>query len=269
MGSGSFGARLGAFMAVAVFIAALSAVVLWTREEARRLDEAVTSQVGFVLSEAKASLEVQLNLGLALGDLPQVEGLLARASASLPGIRSVAVLDENGAVLFSTNTVEVGETLPVGQAEAAGGAAGRVSGLWSDEQGEERIYGVGLATSFDTAAGSVLVRMPAGAMAEPIRHYALTLALGGVLAAVVAGLLGWLAGLWLARGPRRALAGLAAVLEGLDERAHAAEPATLSAAAGPAGTLGLPAADFVEAVRSRLSILDRAEREVARLDELA
>ncbi|PWC37538.1 hypothetical protein [Azospirillum sp. TSO35-2] len=267
MGSGSFGARLAAFVAVAVLVAALSAVVLWTREQARRLDEAVTSQVDFVLSEAKASLEVQLNLGLALEDLPRVDGLLTRARAALPGIQSVAVLDEAGTVLFSTNAVEVGERPPIGHAANASGSAA-VTGFWSEGQGAERVYGVGLATSFDTVAGSVLLRMPAGAMAEPMRHYALTLAIGAVLVALPLALLAWLAGLWLARRPRRALSDLAAALEGLGEGAGpSGTPA--AAAAGAARTLGLPADAFADAVRRRLDILDGAEREVARLDELA
>ncbi|MFP5512465.1 MAG: hypothetical protein ACLGJC_05220 [Alphaproteobacteria bacterium] len=263
MGSGSFGARLAAFVAVAVFVSALSAVVLWTREQARRLDEAVTSQVGFVLSEAKASLETQLNLGLALGDLPQVDGLLARARAALPGIQSVTVLDETGTVLFSTNAVEVGELLPI---RASVEPDGGVSGFWSEERGDERVYGVGLATSFDTVAGSLLVRMPAGAMAEPMRHYALTLSIGAVLIALPLALLGWLAGLRLAAGPRRSLSDLATTLEGLGEagRIGAELPAP-----SPQQTLGLPAAAFTDAVRRRLTILDKAEREVARLDELA
>ncbi|WP_082108784.1 hypothetical protein [Azospirillum thiophilum] len=281
MGSGSFGARLAAFVAVAVFVAVLSAVVLWTREQTRRLDEAVASQVGFVLSEAKASLETQLNLGLALGDLPQVDALLARASLALPGIQSVTVLDEGGTVLFSTNAVEVGEALPVRQPAGTAGPdgtagnppGGDVSGFWSEERGAERIYGVGLATSFDTVAGAVLVRMPAGVMAEPVRHYALMLAIGGVLIALPVALLGWLAGLWLAGAPRRSLTDLAATLEGLGEgaasRGTALPPPAADAAADPAGALGLPADAFTKAVRRRLTILDEAEREVARLDELA
>lgn len=267
MGSGSFGARLAAFVAVAVFVAGLSAVVLWTREQARRLDEAVTSQVGFVLSEAKTSLETQLNLGLALGDLPQVDTLLARARAALPGIQSVAVLDEAGTILFSTNAVEVGETLPPRPASASDGAEGDISGFWSEERGAERVYGVGLATSFDTAAGSVLVRMPSGAMAEPMRHYALTLSIGAVLIVLPLALVGWFAGLGIAAGPRRSLADLAAALEGLGDGAPVLSAP--SAAPSAAQALGLPAPAFTDAVRRRLTILDEAEREVARLDELA
>lgn len=270
MGSGSFGARLAAFMAVAVFVSALSAVVMWTREQARRLDEAVTSQVGFVLSEAKASLETQLNLGLALGDLPQVDGLLARARVALPGIQSVTVLDETGTVLFSTNAVEVGELLPIRTSVEAnggvGGGVGGVSGFWSEERGDERVYGVGLATSFDTVAGSLLVRIPSGAMDEPMRHYALTLSIGAVLIVLPLALLGWLAGLRLAAGSRRSLSDLAATLEGLGE---AGRIRTELPAQSPHRTLGLPAVAFTDAVRRRLTILDEAEREVARLDELA
>ncbi|CAO3423867.1 hypothetical protein [Azospirillum doebereinerae] len=269
MGSGSFGSRLAALVAVAVFVAALSAVALWTREQARRLDDAVTSQVNFVLSETKAALEVQFNLGLALADLPQVDGLLARARAALPAIRSVAVLDETGTVLFSTNAVEVGEEIG-----ARSAPSDRLDGnpFWSQEHDGERVYGVGLTTSFDTVAGTILLRLPAGAMAEPMRHYALTLSIGALLIAVPIAFFGWLAGLRLARGPRRALADLAVALEGLGDGTGPAralpEPAR-SPGGLLGGSLGLPAGAFAEAVRKRLTILDGAEREVARLDELA
>ncbi|MCG5240241.1 hypothetical protein MCW82_10715 [Azospirillum doebereinerae] len=267
MGSGSFGSRLAALVAVAVFVAALSAVALWTREQARRLDDAVTSQVNFVLSETKAALEVQFNLGLALADLPQVDGLLARARAALPAIRSVAVLDETGTVLFSTNAVEVGEE--IGAPAPSDGPGGNP--FWSQEREGERVYGVGLTTSFDTVAGTILLRLPAGAMAEPMRHYALTLSIGALLIAVPIAFFGWLAGLRLARGPRRALSDLAVALEGLGDNAAARPLPEPSRSPGGllGGSLGLPAGAFAEAVRKRLTILDGAEREVARLDELA
>lgn len=262
MGTGSFGARLAAFLAVAVFVAALAAVTLWTREQSRRLDEAVTSQANFVLNEAKAALEVQLNLGLALADLPQVDGLLNRARASLPAIQSVAVLDETGAVLFSTNAVEVGEAAP--QPQTVSGS------VWSTETDGERVFGVGLTTSFDTSAGAILLRLPSGAMSEPVRHYALTLGIGALLIAVPVALLGWFAGMGLARGPRRALAELAESLESLDDsRPNAPHPVDRPNADPSGRSLGLPLPAFAATVRRRLSVLDEAERDVARLDEMA
>lgn len=261
MGTGGFGARLAAFLAVAVFVAALAAVAVWTREQARRLDEAVASQANFVLSEARAGVEAQLNLGLALADLPRIDGQLDRARASLPAIRAVAVLDETGTVLFSTNAVEVGDQIalpPMGP------------GLtWTAERDGERVYGAGLTTSFDTSAGAVLLRLPTGAMAEPVRHYALSLGLGALLIAAPLTFLAWLAGLRLAAGPRRRLSALADALEGLDEARTAPRAPSPPQSLVVADPFGLPLTAFTAAVRHRLGLLDAAERDVARLDELA
>ncbi|MBP2230379.1 hypothetical protein J2847_003682 [Azospirillum agricola] len=258
MGTGGFGARLGAFLAVTVFVAALAAVTVWTREQARRLDEAVASQVNFVLSEAKAALETQLNLGLPLADLPRVDDQLGTARAALPAIRSVAVLDEAGTVLFSTSTVEVGERVPV--------PPGEPGLVWSAAHEGERVYGIGLTTSFDTVAGTILLRLPPGAMAEPVRRYALGLGIGALLIAAPVGLLAWLAGLRLASGPRRDLSALADALEELDDSRPAPARAPVRPAADP---FGLPLSAFAATVRHRLGLLDAAERDVSRLDELA
>jgi hypothetical protein len=258
MGTGSIAARLATFIVVATFFAALAAVTLWTREQSRRLDDAVTSQANFVLSETKAALEVQLNLGLALADLPQVDGLLNRARAALPTIQSVAVLDESDTVLFSTNAVEVGDSLP--QNPTSPGA------VWSTDVAGERVYGIGLTTSFDTSAGSVLLRVPVGAMTERVRHYALTLGIGALAAGAPLALAAWLGGLWLLREPRRALSEVAEALEGLED-GRPADGAGNGAAAG--ASLGLPVPGFMAAVRRRFGVLEGAEREVSRLDELA
>ncbi len=178
---------------------------------------------------------------------------------SLAAIRSVAVLDESGTVLFSTNAVEVGE--PVALPAAVPGHS------WSADQEGERVFGAGLTTSFDTSAGAVLLRLPAGAMAEPARRYALSLGLGALLIAAPVTVLAWLVALRLARGPRRSLSALADALEGLDNSRPTPLPS--QAVSRIADPFGLPLAAFTATVRRRLDWLDAAERDVARLDELA
>ncbi|WP_448191826.1 hypothetical protein [Azospirillum sp. sgz301742] len=257
MGTGGFTGRLATLVAVAVLAAALAAVTLWTRGQERRLEESVASHAGFVLSEVKTSLEARLTIGLALADLPQVDGLLDGARASMPKVLSVAILDEDATVLFSTNAVEVGETvagLPTDD-KATGGTA------WSLDRDGERIHGVWLASGFGTAAGAVLLRLPGGVVAEQVRHYGLTLAIGALAVAMLVGLLAWAAGLRLARGPREALSALATELESLAQDA-ANTPAAADA-------FGLPVRAFADAVRQRMAVLAEAERELTRLDELA
>ena len=257
MRTGGFTGRLATLVAVAVLAAALAAVTLWTRGQERRLEESVASQAGFVLSEVRAALEARLTIGLALADLPQVEGLLDGARASMPKVQSVAILDEDATVLFSTNAVEVGETVaglpPDGGSTAA----------WSLDHDGERVHGVWLTTSFGTTAGAVLLRLPGGVVAEQVRHYGLTLAIGALAVALLVGLLAWGAGLRLARGPRESLSALASELEAL------AQDASNSRSPAAVDDLGLPVRAFADAVRQRMAVLAEAECELTRLDELA
>ncbi|RTR16189.1 hypothetical protein EJ903_21360 [Azospirillum griseum] len=266
MAAGSFAARLAVFIVLATVLAAAAAVGLWTREQSRRLDEAVTSQAAFVLTEAKAALEGQLNLGLALADLPQVDGLLTRARAALPSVDSVAVLDEAATILFSTNAVEVGDVSPLGVVPPHGStmAGGAGASVWISDVSGERVFGIGLTTSFDTMAGAILLRVPIATMTDRVRHYALTLSVGALAAGAPLALVAWVVGLWLAHTPRRALSAVAEALEGVE---HNHRSGADGAAAGE--TLGLPVPGFLAAVRRRLGLLDKAEHEVSRLDELA
>lgn len=259
MGTGGFTGRLATLVAVAVLAAALAAVTLWTRGQERRLEESVASQAGFVLSEVRAALEARLTIGLALADLPQVEGLLDGARASMPKVQSVAILDEDSTILFSTNAVEVGETV-AGLPPDGGNTGGPA---WSLDRDGERVHGVWLTSSFGTTAGAVLLRLPGDVVAEQVRHYALTLVIGALAVALPVGLLAWAGGLRRARGTRDALAALATELESLaQDSADSADPKADDA-------LGLPVRAFADAVRERMAVLAEAERELARLDELA
>jgi len=267
MRTGGFTGRLATLVAMAVLAAALAAVTLWTRGQERRLEESVASQAGFVLSEVRAAIEARLTIGLALTELPQVEALLDGARAGMPKALSVAILDEDATVLFSTNAVEVGETIAGLPAEdkTSGGAVWRLDtkGEPKDAHDGERVHGVWLTTSFGTTAGAVLLRLPGSLVAEQVRHYALSLVIGALAVALPVGLLAWGLGLRLARRPRAALSALATELETLAQ----GEADTRPPMAGDA--LGLPVRAFADAVRARMDLLAEAERELARLDELA
>ncbi|WP_431854347.1 hypothetical protein [Azospirillum sp.] len=248
-----FPARLVAFLAVVVLAATLAMAALWTQGQHRRLQAAVASHAGFVLGEVKTALETRLNLGLALAELPQVQPLLDGARGAMPAALSVGVLDEEGAVVFSSSPVEVGERL-------AGLPAAEPGAVWAAERGGEWLYGIGLTTSFDTVAGQIVLRLPGDVAVEPTRTFALKLGIGALLLAVPVILLAAVAGLGLTRGPRRSVEAVAETLESLTRDA---DPYAL----GEASDTPLPA--FSDAVRARLALLAEAERDVSRLDEMA
>ncbi|HYH37117.1 MAG TPA: hypothetical protein VD860_02755 [Azospirillum sp.] len=247
-----FPARLAAFLAVVVLVSTLAMTALWTQGQHRRLHAAVASHAGFVLGEIKTALETRLNLGLALADLPQVQPLLDGARGAMPAVLSVAVLDEDGAVVFSSSPVEVGERLA--------GLPADTGAVWAQERGGEWLYGIGLTTSFDTSAGQIVLRVSGDVAVEPTRTFALKLGIGGLLLAVPVILLAGAAGLRLTRGPRRSVEAVAETLESLTRDA---DPYAL----GDVPDAPLPA--FAGAVRARLALLAEAERDVSRLDEMA
>lgn len=265
MGTTGFNVRLIGALLISILLCAGGTALVWVSDHQRRLDAAVSAHAGFVLSELRAALEARLNLGLALPELPQVGGLLESAGADLPGLQSIAVVDEAGRIVFSTDAVEVGETVrefdPWPDPDAA------AEGIWTFRSVGGTIFGISLSTSFDTTAGAVVLRVASGAIAERVSEFALTLGLQSTAVAAVAGILGTLGVLLLARPQRHAARRLTGLLE--DVVAAPANPP--AAGGGPDGSAEVPPpiAGFAHAVRSRMGVLERADREVTRLDELA
>ncbi|WP_029008035.1 hypothetical protein [Azospirillum halopraeferens] len=245
-----FTGRLVAAVLAGVVLTAAGTVWLWTLEQRRLVGDAVAGHVGFVLYELKGDLEARLNLGLALADLPLVDPLLLQARGEYPDIRSIAVADDTGVIVFATDAVELGERMaepvPAGPALATG------------RSGDELTYGLGLTTAFETHAGAVVARLPAAVVDRRVQDYALTLALGGGAVTGGVALLALVATVALARPTRLAAETLA------DSLAPDTGPAPTTA-----DPLGLPVSAFGAAVGQRTATLDAAGREVARLDEMA
>ena len=94
-----------------VLFAWCAAIGFWTHDHAERRDAALDSHARLILQDLTLALETRLSLGLPLAQLPEVDRLLEAARLKMTGLRAVAVLDEQGRVLFSTDPVEIGEQL--------------------------------------------------------------------------------------------------------------------------------------------------------------
>lgn len=259
MGTTGFTLRLVGAIVASVLLATVVTVALWMNDHRAHLSRAVAGHAGFVLTELRAALEARLNLGLALPELPQVDGLLEAAGRELPGLISVSVVDETGMIVFSTDAVEVGVVVP--DLESPPPEPSAPSGIWQFPSDSGLVFGIGLTTSFDTSAGAVLVRVASEAVGAPVEDFALSLALKGTLVAVAVAMMAALVLLLLLRRPRRYLERLAADLEAVSR-----PPQT--------GRLPRPpphpaVAAFSEAVRSRADTLDKGDQDVTRLDEMA
>lgn len=258
MSPAGFTHRLVAAVLAATLFAAVATTALWSHGHQRRLEQAMAGHAAFVLAELKAALESRLNLGLSIGELPQADTLLEQARTALPGIQSIVVVDEAGTVVFATDVVEVGEPAP----DLPGDPGGRdVDALWSVQKGGALTYGLGLTTSFGTTAGAVVLRLPAGLLAERVNDFALILGLQAFGVALAVGALASLGALALARRSRRATERLAQELEDLAAAPDRDRPVP--------PLLGLPLPGFAASVRQRVRTLDGATREISRLDEMA
>ncbi len=239
-----------------VLFAWLAAIGFWTHDHAERRDAALVAHAHLVLQDLTSALEMRLSLGLPLAQLPEVDPLLEAARRKITGLRAVAVLDDQGRVLFSTNPVEIGERLLDKTGLGAGG------GRWVD--GDDEIFWVPVNNDYGTLAGISLVRLSAGSSREGGVDFALSLI---VRAAPTLGILCLLAvalGYGLAYRLNRRLALTAAALAGLGRN-----PEEGVAATGVCGGLGLPLADFATATADRHHRMAEVEEELVRLDEMA
>lgn len=255
-----FTVRLVAVLLGAVLLAALATVGHWVHEHHRRLQRAEESYAGYVLTELKAALEARLNLGLALQEVPQVDSLLELARGDAAGILSVAVVDETGTTIFSTDAVEIGERAPAVMADHPPGT------VWSAVDDVARVYGLDLTTSFDTLAGTVVLRLPVGTIATRVQDFALVLVLRSV---AVATAVGAAAAVVLGLMLRRTQGAVEAVADALDSVARPEIARPQASAGSGADPLGLPVRSFETAIRARHGLLGDAERELLRLDETA
>lgn len=239
-----------------VLFAWCAAIGFWTHDHAERRDAALDSHARLILQDLTLALETRLSLGLPLAQLPEVDRLLEAARLKMTGLRAVAVLDEQGRALFSTDPVEIGEQL-LDKAGVRMGGGRRV-------EGEDEIFWLPVTNDYGSQAGVSLLRLSAGTSREGGVDFALSLI---VRAAPTLGLLCLLAvalGYGLARRLNRRLALASGALTRL-----VGNPEAGVAAIGPAACLGLPLADFAAATAVRHQRLAAVEAELVRLDEMA
>lgn len=250
--------RFVAALVGAVVFAGAAALGLWSHDQAQRRTAALNDHARLILHDLTASLETRLALGLPLARLPDIDRLLETARRGLPGLGALAVVDESGRALFSTDPVEIGE--PVLDPMWLSSQEGRRTG------GEEDFFWHQVITDYGAIAGATVLRLSAGATDASVMEFALSrfVAAAPWLAALI--VLAAVLGFWQAQRVGHPAAETAALLE------HwAREPLDPDQGAGDltAGAVDLPLAEFAQAISSRHLRLAAAEAELRRLDEMA
>lgn len=249
-------ARFSIALVGTVLFAWFAALGFWTHDHMERRDAALQAHAHLVLQDLTSALETRLSLGLPLAQLPEVERLLEEARLKMTGMRAVAVLDEQGLALFSTDPVEIGEQLlDKSGVRSAGGQ--RV-------EGDDEIFWLPVTNDYGTQAGVSLLRLSARSSREGSIDFALSLIVRTAPALTLLCLLAMALGTGLARRLDQRLSWVSNALTRLEE--PLGEGAVVIS---PSADLGLPLADFAAATSVRQRRLAEAEEELVRLDEMA
>lgn len=147
--------------------------------------EMAHSRFQVLAQDIRNSAEGGLALGLGIGELRNIQGLLDRTKAEADDIRSVAVADARGLVLFDTERGQTERSLPEAQV-AAIAAQASVNGAWAAMKGEDALLGVPILNAFQVPVGVVLLRYDAS-MLETVTAKALDEMLRSLLV-IVAGI---------------------------------------------------------------------------------
>jgi hypothetical protein len=204
-----------------------------------------------ILRETEQIIERNLQLGLPLSELQQVDPLIERVLASSPDIAAVDVFSPQGVTLFSTDRGAVGEPVPAAWLTAM--ETSRREGGWRAEESDTVTLGRPLINDFGQVEGWLSLIVSRDALTAPLSRvpgfvletlpFAL---LGGLLAALAGAAL-------LPRADRR----LATVTAALAER---------KATAGGADALGRTVDAAVKRTQEAEAELAAAEARMMRLD---
>jgi len=169
-----------------------AAVFAWLSALEQRGTILRESRFEFSLNNVKSSLELGLELGLPLHDLPGAQELIERNRMQEPVILSIDIFDANGHIVFTTETAGVGANLP--QAWMAP-CLSRERSNWSSQDDAGNVLCGSVMNGYDQVAGGVVLRyrLPNRASAFGVlgRYWAPALSALLVLAGL-GSLAGWL-----------------------------------------------------------------------------
>ncbi|RAU22280.1 hypothetical protein CU669_09155 [Paramagnetospirillum kuznetsovii] len=217
----------------------------------------VQSRYSFVVFTIKKRVEDNLNLGLALRQLRQVQDVLEREKTRDPQVIAVEVFDARGEVLFDTDRGAIGSKVPQDLIEAIRGGSSQAFGT-TDE--DNLIVGLPLVNNLGKVEGGVVLRYPAvyvnhgvtGLLLHLLKTGAEELAVFSALAAL---------GLYVLFG------GVGRKLTGMEHTLNAVMASGGSALPGGDG-FETHFAEFVAKSREAVEHIRDATEEVGRLDRL-
>ncbi|ORE93030.1 hypothetical protein ATO13_14650 [Stappia sp. 22II-S9-Z10] len=235
--------------AIVPVLAALGFLLVSARVVERADAGLSAAELEFLLSGITRTVELNLQLGLPLAELQQVDTILESAVASAPDVLAADVISLTGVTLFSTDRGAVGEPVPPAWADAA--ATSR--GMWRASERETVTFGEPLSNDFGQREGWVAIIVDAERLAPPLSRMG-TLISGAALVLVAVAAAGLGLGLVIYSRTNRWIAAT-----GASVRARAPiEP--------PRGALGIAANAAISGMGDTEARVERVQRDLRRLD---
>jgi hypothetical protein len=184
------------------------------------------------------SIQSSLSLGLQFADIGTLPGTMQRERATDDLILSIDIFDNDGRMLYSTDSLRMERPVPAHWVEAAHKAG---EGGWFTEHQDESAAGMKIENNFGLAMGHLVLRYSSERVEESIHAVGRQLALGSLLMFLVSAGVSSLALMRVMGRLERDI--------GLAEQALKAGGATINLGSAARGPFGPALRQFVETVR--------------------
>jgi sensor histidine kinase regulating citrate/malate metabolism len=218
----------------------------------KAIEQLVEARYRFVLQDVAQTLSLSLDLRIPLDELNSLQSVVERRRSMNSDMQYIEIFDADGDILFSSDRTTIGDVLPerwIAENLQAGATP------WRRHDEDALVLGLPIRTSFgQTIGGIVLAYSTAPIQAQLddmawqlFRNAALTVGAFVVLLMITLHV--------LLQPPRRRLRQVAALLDGLPDRAPSSPP-QLPAVAAAAGAV-LAAGEALAAASQELQQLDQ------------
>lgn len=211
-----FATRIAFVLATILSASIVLTSVLSMHKYERTFANFLASRFEFVANDIRQRIETQMDLGLQLANLQNVNAEMETYQSGDSQILSIEVFDANGTVLFSTDTSFIGDLVTDEWIDAARSA--KPDEIWSQQDARTGVVGAALYNNLDQNIGSLALRyslkiLNESVLAQASRIFAVG---GGVVVAMI--LVGFFGAMLLLKTPRKYLRGIRGALEDLARR---------------------------------------------------
>ncbi len=255
-----FAYRIALVLALTLVAGTVLTSVLSLHKYERTLADLLTSRFEFVANDLRARIETQMDLGLALVNLENINDELDSLLLNDEQILSIEIFDESGTVIFSTDPSFIGDLIAENWIFAWQVNRNK-SASWSMLENDAGVVGVGLQNNLNQNVGAIALRYSRYFLDQSVAQQLERLTLIVGIVAIVVTLLSVLGCTTLLRGHFQDWKIMSEALADISERRRDSESLLEANARHPEFE------EFSGAVFGAMDSLDSAVGELRRLDE--